>query len=105
LQRAAAATYRLGIGWNHCACHGDVGAWELLDQAIAAGEGPPELTQSQLLESILTSLEDHGPVCGLAREAFVPGLMPGLGGIAYQLLRAHPDSKLPSILTLSGGTL
>jgi lantibiotic modifying enzyme len=25
-------------------------------------------------------------------------LLPGVGGIAYQLLRAHPEHDLPSIL-------
>jgi len=102
LRRAAAAAWRLGLGWSHCLCHGDMGAWELLDRAIAAGEGPKGLSRDSLLELILTSLENHGPVCGLARDAFAPGLMSGAGGIAYQLLRAHPDSTLPSILTLGG---
>ena len=40
-----------------------------------------------------------------AARAMMPsitGLMPGFGGIAYQLLRAHPESALPSILTLGG---
>lgn len=99
LRRAAAATWRLGMGWNHCACHGDLGAWELLDHAIAAGEGPKDLNVSRLLDLILTSLEQHGPSCGMGRDAFTPGLLPGLGGIAYQLLRAHPEHDLPSILT------
>lgn len=102
LRRAVSATMRLGLGWNHCACHGDVGAWELLDRAIALGEGPEGLSRDGLLASILTSLEDRGPICGLLRDAFIPGLMSGLGGVAYQLLRAHPDSALPSILTLGG---
>ena len=44
LRRAAAATWRLGMGQNHCVCHGDLGAWELLDRAIAAGEAPKELS-------------------------------------------------------------
>ncbi len=102
LRRAAAATWRLGLGWNHCACHGDLGAWELLDHAIAAGEAPKELSASSLLDIILTSLEEHGPSCGMGRNAFAPGLLPALGGVAYQLLRAHPEHDLPSILTLSG---
>jgi type 2 lantibiotic biosynthesis protein LanM len=101
LHRAAAATWRLGMGWNHCACHGDLGAWELLHHAIAAGEGPGKLDASSLLDLILTSLEQHGPSCGIAGNAFVPGLLPGLGGVAYQLLRAHPEHDLPSILTPS----
>jgi type 2 lantibiotic biosynthesis protein LanM len=101
LRRAAAATWRMGMGSNHCACHGDLGSWELLDQAIAAGEAPEELSSSSLLDMILSSLEQHGPSCGMRGKAFAPGLLPGLGGIAYQLLRAHPEHDLPSILTLS----
>ena len=105
VRRAAAATWRLGMGWNHCACHGDLGAWELLDHAIAAGEAPKELSASYLLDIILTSLEQHGPSFGMGRNAFTPGLLPGLGGVAYQLLRAHPEHDLPSILTPGGEEL
>lgn len=98
VHRAAAATWRLGLGLNHCSCHGDVGAWELLDHAIASGEAPKELNDLNLLDVILTSLEQDGPSCGVGRDAFTPGLLPGVGGIAYQLLRAHPENDLPSIL-------
>ncbi len=99
LRRAAAATWRLGMGQNHCVCHGDLGAWELLDRAIAAGEAPKELNAQYLLDIILTSLEQDGPSCGMGPNAFAPGLLPGVGGVAYQLLRAHPENDLPSILT------
>lgn len=102
VRRAAAATWRLGMGWNHCACHGDLGAWELLNHAITAGEAPKELSASYLLDVILTSLEQHGPSCGMGQNAFSPGLLPGLGGIAYQLLRGHPEHDLPSILIPGG---
>jgi type 2 lantibiotic biosynthesis protein LanM len=106
VRRAAAATWRLGMGWNHCACHGDLGGWELLDRAIAAGEAPKELGASYLLDIILTSLEQHGPSRGMGRNTFfAPGLLPGLGGVAYQLLRAHPEHDLPSILTPGGDDL
>ena len=105
VRRAAAATRRLGLGWNHCACHGDLGSWELLEHALRAGEAPDGLTREGLLASILTSIEEHGPSCGLARDAFAPGLLAGVGGVAYQLLRAHPEHELPSILTPGGGTL
>jgi type 2 lantibiotic biosynthesis protein LanM len=105
LRRAAGATWRMGTGSNHCACHGDLGAWELLDHAIAAGEAPEELSSSSLLAMILTSLEQHGPLCGMGGNIFTPGLLPGLGGVAYQLLRAHPEHDLPSILTPSAEEL
>ena len=103
LRRATAATWRFGLGWNHTPCHGDMGAWELINRAIAIGEGPASLSRERLLETILTSIENHGPVCGFARDTFSPGLMAGVGGVAYQLLRAHPYSDLPSILTLESG--
>jgi type 2 lantibiotic biosynthesis protein LanM len=102
LRRAAAATLRLGMGWNHCACHGDAGAWELLAAAAAAGAAPDGVTAQDVLARLLTTLERDGPVCGLMRDAFVPGLLAGLGGVAWQLLRAHPQSNIPSILTLGG---
>jgi type 2 lantibiotic biosynthesis protein LanM len=105
VRRAAAATWRLGMGWNHCACHGDLGNWELLNHAIAAGEAPKDLSASDLLDLLLTSLEQHGPSVGMGRNAFTPGLLPGVGGIAYQLLRAHPEHDLPSILIPCGEEL
>jgi lantibiotic modifying enzyme len=80
-----------------------MGAWELIDLAISVGEGPEGLSRQQLLGAILTSIEEHGPISGMRRDAFVPSLLPGLGGIAYQLLKAHPESGLPSILTLEDG--
>ena len=39
-------------------------------------------------------------------NALAPGLLPGLGGgVAYQLLPAHPEHDLPSILTPVEGVL
>jgi type 2 lantibiotic biosynthesis protein LanM len=102
LRTAADATLRLGMGWNHCACHGDAGALELLDVAAAAGVAPEGVTPEDTLARLLTTLERDGPLCGLMRDAFVPGLLAGLGGVAWQLLRAHPESHVPSILTLGG---
>jgi type 2 lantibiotic biosynthesis protein LanM len=98
LQRAVRATVDRGLGWNHCLCHGDLGAWELLHQVIPLGLASEGMTEERLLARILSGVEEHGPSCGLTRDVFVPGLMPGLGGVAYQLLRMHPESGLPSVL-------
>lgn len=98
VRRAAVACWRGGLGWNHTLCHGDLGCWELLERAIALGVGPPGVDRATIDAHVVGSLEEHGPVSGLAREAFVPGLLPGLGGVAYQLLRLHPDSAVPSVL-------
>lgn len=98
LQDAVACTLRRGLGWNHTLCHGDLGAWELLREADRRGLLPPGHTRAALEADILTSIEDHGPCSGFVRDVLSPGLLPGVGGIAYQLLRMHPDSDLPSML-------
>nr|WP_276510772.1 type 2 lanthipeptide synthetase LanM family protein [Oleiagrimonas soli] len=103
LRRAAAATWRLGMGWNHCLCHGDAGSWELLRTAIRAGEGPAGVTLASLDAALLTGVEDHGVSCGMTRDTFSPGLLPGEGGMAWQLLRMHPESDLPSLLLPGDG--
>jgi type 2 lantibiotic biosynthesis protein LanM len=98
--RAAGVAARNGFGWNHTLCHGDLGCWELLHEALKLGHAPAGLDQRRLDAQVITSLETNGPVSGLARDAYSPGMMAGQGGIAYQLLRLHPHSDLPSILTL-----
>ncbi|GAA3815813.1 type 2 lanthipeptide synthetase LanM family protein [Sphaerisporangium flaviroseum] len=98
LRRASQACQAEGIGWNHTLCHGDFGAWEVMDEAIATGLGTPGLDRPHLDAHVIGSLEEHGPVSGYARDAFAPGLLSGLGGVAYQLLRMHPGSPLPSVL-------
>ena len=98
LRRAALATWPEGLGWSSTLCHGDMSAWELLERARAAGVGPPGLDPDAVVARILSHLEEHGPVSGMARDAFSPGLLAGQGGAAYQLLRMHPASDLPSVL-------
>ncbi|WP_283134918.1 type 2 lanthipeptide synthetase LanM family protein [Rhizohabitans arisaemae] len=98
LARAAESCWTYGMGWSHTICHGDLGAWETIDLALRAGVGPPGLDRERLDARVLSGIEEFGPVSGLAREAFVPGMFPGLGGVAYQLLRMHPECTLPSLL-------
>jgi class II lanthipeptide synthase len=98
VRRAAVACWSIGMGWTHTLCHGDLGNWELLEVALAAGLGPPGLDRDTLDARIIGSLERHGPVSGMARDAFAPGLLTGIGGMAYHLLRMHPDCRLPSVL-------
>ncbi|MBR0346359.1 MAG: type 2 lantipeptide synthetase LanM family protein [Rudaea sp.] len=100
VRRAVAATWLHGRGLDHCLCHGDFSAWELLSKAAAAGEGPRGVTDEEMTASLLTSLEDHGAICGVSRDMFLPGLMTGASGIVYQLLKMNPASALPSVLTL-----
>lgn len=103
LRRAAASGWRDGTGWTHTLCHGDLGTWELLVKALDAGVAPPGLDRAAVDAAVVGSLEANGPTTGLAREVYSPSIMSGSGGIAYQLLRLHPDCDLPSVLLLADG--
>ncbi len=105
LRRAAAVTSLRGLGREPSACHGDASAWELLDAAIAHGEGPGHLTREALLDQWLTSLEEGMPDDNITAGSFSPGLFTGMAGIVYQLLKADRSSNLPSFLTLGKTTL
>jgi type 2 lantibiotic biosynthesis protein LanM len=98
IQRAAASGWARGTGWNHTLCHGDLGLWELVADAAAAGLAPPGTDRRTVTAYMISVLEEFGVVTGMARDAFSPGLLPGAGGIAYQMLRLHPDCTLPSVL-------
>jgi lantibiotic modifying enzyme len=98
IRRAAAACWTRGMGFNHSLCHGDLGCWELLDTAFDLGLEPPGLRREEVAAYLIGSIEEHGPVSGVARQAFSPGLLPGLSGVAYQLLRMNPDCELGSVL-------
>jgi len=98
LRRSARSMWPDSFGWNHTLCHGDLGCWEVVKEALDAGVGPAGLCRRELDAHVIGGLEEFGAISGLARDAFSPGLLPGLGGVAYQLLRMHPASDLPSVL-------
>jgi len=98
LRRAAQASWPAGMGANHTMCHGELGTWELQLHAMAAGVAPPGLDREWLDARLLTSMEDFGAVAGPNRDAFRPGLLNGIAGVGYQLLRLHPQCPLPSAL-------
>ncbi|MEY9856279.1 type 2 lantibiotic biosynthesis protein LanM [Catenulispora sp. GAS73] len=100
LTRAAAAAYAQGMGWNHTLCHGELGVWELMDAALRDGFAPAGVDRKGFEAYIVASLEENGAISGMAREAFSPAMMSGLGGVAYQLLRMGAGSELPSVLVL-----
>lgn len=95
---ASTLAWQNGIGANHGLCHGDMGAWELLDIAVGKGFAPAGCDSDTLNATIIGSIENHGARCGRQGEDLSPGLVAGLGGVAWQLLRMHPQSELPSVL-------
>lgn len=100
-RRACAAGLREGFGWSHTLCHGDLGMWELLNAGSRLDPTALVPERDAWDAAILSGLEEHGPVGGWSKDAFTPGLMPGMGGIIHLLLRMHPESRLASPLLLS----
>ncbi|WP_375773524.1 type 2 lanthipeptide synthetase LanM family protein [Archangium gephyra] len=102
LETALGTTLREGFGGNHCLCHGDLGNVEAL---LVAGEVLQEPRWSRLaLEQaagILQGAREGGWRCGLPRNTETPGLMMGLAGIGYGLLRLAAPEQVPSVLTLA----
>lgn len=98
VRMAAASSWDRGTGRDHTLCHGDLGAWELVTAAQEHGLGPAGLDRSAVDAHVVGAIEEFGVVTAPVRDAFVPGLLAGAGGVAYQLLRLHPDCRLPSVL-------
>ncbi|MGW4523988.1 type 2 lanthipeptide synthetase LanM family protein [Amycolatopsis sp. NPDC004378] len=92
---AAATTAALatGFGASHSLCHGDFGSLDLL---LAAGH--PEAADRGA--AVLADIDRHGWRCGVPTGAETPGLMTGLAGIGYGLLRAADPGHVPSVLSL-----
>ncbi len=101
VRAAVRASREAGFGGSHCLCHGDLGNLDLLLQAGARlADGELEAEARRIAAGILTSIERHGPRCGVGGDGEPPGLMTGLAGVGYGLLRAAEPQHVPSVLLL-----
>ena len=103
---AVETTLRRGPCDNHSLCHGTTGNLELLVQA-AASEALPDAVRRRCRQHVhgwAAELADdvlrHGPRCATRLGIDTPGLMTGLAGIGFQLLRLAEPSAVPAVLTL-----
>ncbi|HSE19296.1 MAG TPA: type 2 lanthipeptide synthetase LanM family protein [Pyrinomonadaceae bacterium] len=91
-----------GFGLNHSLCHGDIGNLELLLQASSVLDKPEWGFQVERIATmILDSFDRYGWLCGNPQRVESPGLMTGLAGIGYGLLRLAEPSRVPSVLVLA----
>ena len=101
IESAINTTLNSGFRVNHSLCHGSLGNLELL---LSAAQTLPEShyveSINQITPEILTNIEQNGWRTGLPLELESPGLMVGLAGIGYQLLRLAEPEKVPSVLVL-----
>ena len=91
-----------GFGPNHSLTHGDFGNLEVLLMAVQTLKDPQYHQQLDRITAILLdSIDAHGWVTGIPLDVETPGLMIGLAGIGYALLRLAEPEKVPSVLLLA----
>ncbi|GHE35220.1 lanthionine synthetase [Streptosporangium violaceochromogenes] len=83
---------------NHSLCHGELGNLELLLHLRERPEAAEALAARG--GRLLRDLRRHGPRCGAPGDTGTPGLMNGLAGIGYGLLRLAYPERTPSVLLL-----
>ncbi|WBB76087.1 type 2 lanthipeptide synthetase LanM family protein [Micromonospora sp. WMMD1128] len=84
---------------NHSICHGDLGNIEaVLAAARVLGDAAAARQAELVAASILDYIDQDGWLCGVPLGAETPGLMSGIAGIGYNLLRLAAPDRVPSVL-------
>jgi len=98
---AVDATLASGFGYNHCLCHGDLGNLDFLLQAAEAlnHQGWNAAAQRRT-RRMLAEVERDGWRCGNNKPIDTPGLMTGLAGVGYGMLRLAAPHTVPSVTAL-----
>ena len=92
---------RDGLSENHSLCHGTLGNLDALLVASRVLGEPRWLEQARRgAAPVLDAVEQRGWLCGSPAHVETPGLMTGLSGIGYQLLRLADPDRIPSVLLL-----
>lgn len=84
---------------DHSLCHGQIGALDLLVTAAATARADPGAVRARA-EALPATFGRDGPRCGTPDAVSSPGLLTGLAGIGYGLLRAGFAARVPSALLL-----
>lgn len=99
---ALQTTLAQGLNLNHCLCHGDLGNLELLLQLSQARQDTALHQRTYTIaQQVLGSIEQEGWLCGVPLNAETPGLLTGIAGIGYGLLRLAAPAHVPALLALA----
>ncbi|MEO6772230.1 MAG: type 2 lanthipeptide synthetase LanM family protein [Kofleriaceae bacterium] len=93
------------FGWGHCLCHGDFGNLETLYEARQSLGDEWSAPIDRQLSRAFQSGTANGWLLDGAEGLEPPGLMTGLAGIGFGLLRAAAPTRVPSVLRLASPTL
>ncbi len=101
LAAALTSTTRFGFWSNDSLCHGDLGNLELFVRARELGyNGEWEDALTAHSARLTARLGDGHWRCGIPGGVETPGLMTGLAGVGYGLLRLAATERVPSLLAL-----
>lgn len=81
-------------------CHGELGIAEALSVLARRGHAGAAETRVRYAARAVGALDRHGPRCGTPNGVPSPGLLTGLAGIGYGLLRLGFADQVPSVLLL-----
>jgi type 2 lantibiotic biosynthesis protein LanM len=98
IEAALKTTLAESFGHNHSLCHGDFGNLEILLTASQTIDPFYKEAVEQITAMLLDSIRTSSWVCGAPLGIETPGLMKGLSGIGYQLLRLAEPERVPSVL-------
>lgn len=105
IHSAVTTTIAEGFGDNHSLCHGDMGNLDILSQAQARLPAPSFAAHiGRITAQAARSIRNDGWICGIPLNVESPGLMTGLAGIGYGLLRLAAPYRVPSVLMLAPPT-
>jgi lantibiotic modifying enzyme len=79
-------------------CHGELGAVEPLLWLTERDHPAIEAIRRRRAGLVLAAVQQYGPQCGTPRSVPSPGLLTGLAGIGYGLLRLGFHGQIPSVL-------
>ena len=102
IDTALRTTCSRGFGRGHCLCHGDMGNLDVLllaGQMLADSEW--KSYAHRIAAQVLADTKEQDWRCGVPLGVETPGLMTGLAGIGYQLLRLAAPDRVPSVLAVS----
>jgi len=100
LTTSVETTLRHGVGHNHCLCHGDLGNLDVVLQITDKCDRDDWRSAALAgLGSAVASGRSTGWLCGMPEGIDPPGLMTGIAGIGYSLLRLANPSGTPSVLS------
>jgi lantibiotic modifying enzyme len=102
IEVALETTRAQGFGYNHSLCHGDLGNLDLLIEAkVRLGRADLQSHINDIAARIVADMRQNGWRCGNPLGVESPGLMTGLAGMGYELLRLAEPTCVPSVLSLA----